>query len=95
MIQLHIYLDVLPGKEQALEQTYRNAYVPAIVVQDGFVSTALIKTMNAIRRYQIDIAFETEAQRLTWVASPEHQTSWPEVDALCHTVSWQGFDVIT
>ncbi|MBM3262291.1 MAG: antibiotic biosynthesis monooxygenase [candidate division Zixibacteria bacterium] len=94
MIQLHIYLDVEPGKEKALEETYRNAYVPAIVVQDGYVSTALIKSMNGMRRYQIDIAFETEEKRLHWVASKEHQEAWPSIDALCHTITWQGFDVI-
>jgi heme-degrading monooxygenase HmoA len=94
MIQLHIYLDALPGDEKALEQTYRTAYVPAITVQDGFVSTALLKASNAVRRYQIDIAFDSEEKRLKWVASREHQACWPKVEALCHTISWQGFEVI-
>lgn len=94
MIQLHIYLEAQPGKEHALEQAYREAYVPAITVQQGFVSTALLKTSTAVRQYQIDIAFTTEEKRLQWVASTEHQTAWPQIEALCNDITWQGFDVI-
>lgn len=94
MIQLHIYLDVAPGKEQALEEAYRKAYVPAITVQEGYVSATLLKSSSAMRRFQIDIAFETEEKRLKWVASKEHRTAWPKVDAQCHAISWQGFDVV-
>lgn len=94
MIQLHIYLETQPGKEHALEQVYREAYVPAITVQDGFVSTVLLKSSTAVRQYQIDIAFVTEEKRVHWVASKEHQTAWPRIEALCNDISWQGFAVI-
>ena len=94
MIQLHIYLEAQPGKEHALEQVYRDKYVPAIVVQDGFVSTVLLKSSAAVRRYQIDIAFAAETKRLTWVASREHQEAWPAVEAVCNSISWQGFEVV-
>lgn len=94
MIQLHMYLEAQPGKEHALEQTYREAYVPAISVQDGFVSTVLLKRSTAVWQYQVDIAFVTEEKRLNWVASTEHQAAWPKIAALCNDISWQGFEVI-
>ena len=94
MIELHIYAEPKPGCAEDLERAYREHYVPAIQVQEGFVSTALLKQMTAIGKYQIDISFETEEQRVAWVASQEHIAAWPKIQEILARCSWIGFDVV-
>jgi heme-degrading monooxygenase HmoA len=94
MIELHIALEPLPGSEADVEALYRAEYVPAISVQPGFLRATLLKKRDALREYEIDIAFESEALRLRWAASPEHQAAWPRLVALCGRISWTGFDTV-
>jgi len=92
MIELHIHLEPHAGREAELERAYWQYYVPAVSVQEGFRRTVLLKRRDAVREYQIDIAFDSEELRLQWVASPQHQEGWPPIQALCARVSWTGFD---
>ena len=92
MIELHIYLEPHDGKEAELETVYREEFAPAIQGQDGFQRTVLVKKRDALRGYQIDIAFDSEAQRLKWVESAEHTAIWPKIATLCQQISWCGFD---
>ena len=94
MIELHIFLEPLAGKENDLEAIYWKEYVPGIKIQKGFQRTTLLKKRDALREYQIQIAFDSEDLRLQWVASQEHATVWPKVAALCQRVSWTGFDTV-
>jgi heme-degrading monooxygenase HmoA len=94
MIELHICLEPYEGKEIEVERLYWKEYVPAIHIQQGFKRTTLIKKRDALREYQIDIAFDSEALRLRWVDSKEHQEVWPKVASLCARVSWSGFDTV-
>ena len=94
MIELHIYLEPLAGQESKLESLFREAFVPAISVQEGFRRVALLKVRDALRQYRIELAFESEALRLKWVASREHEASFPRIAALCQQVTWAGFDVV-
>ena len=94
MIELHIYLEPLAGEESTLESVFRDAFAPAISVQEGFRRVALLKVRDALRQYRIELAFESEALRLKWVASPEHQAAFPRIAALCQQVTWAGFDVV-
>ncbi len=93
MIELQINLEALPGKEEKLEKVFDTVFVPAISVQKGFKSVSLLKQSNTMRGYQIQLRFDTEEQRLAWVASDEHQKAFPKVAELCGMVSWLGFDV--
>jgi heme-degrading monooxygenase HmoA len=95
MIELHIYLEPFEGKEKALESLYLKDYVPGIEIQEGFLRTTLLKKRDALREYQIDIAFDTEDLRLKWVKSKEHQAIWPKMAALCQRASWAGFDTVS
>jgi len=94
MIELHIYLEPIEGKETELESLYWREYVPGISVQEGFQRTTLIKRRDALRQYQINIAFDTEELRLKWVDSKEHRQVWPKVASLCARISWIGFDTV-
>lgn len=94
MVTLHIYLTTRPDQGDALEELYRTVYVPAIMKQDGFRATALMRAYDSRTQYEIDIAFETEAQRQTWAESADHADTWPRIVALCTDVGAQGFDLL-
>jgi len=91
-VQLHIYIEAKPGKGPDLEKLYHSAYVPAIKVQDGFLSTRLLRQYDSNSKYEIDISFKTEKQRAAWAQSKEHQSAWPKVEELGAKITWQGFD---
>ena len=91
-VQLHIYIEVKPGRGPELEKLYHNAYVPAIKVQEGFLSTRLLRQYESNSKYEIDISFKTEKQRAAWAQSKEHQSAWPKVEELGAKITWQGFD---
>ena len=91
-VQLHIYIEVKPGKGPDLEKLYQTAYVPAIKVQDGFLSTRLLRNYDSDSKYEIDISFKTEKQRAAWAKSKEHQAAWPKVEEVGAKITWQGFD---
>ena len=95
MIELHIYLESHDGKEKDLEDLYLREYVTGIKIQEGFRRTTLLKKRDALREYQINIEFDSEALRLKWVNSKEHTEIWPKVTALCQRVFWAGFDTVT
>jgi heme-degrading monooxygenase HmoA len=94
MMTLRIRLRVLEGQGQALQDLYRDAYVPAIRVQPGFLRCELWQQHGDAERYEIAIYFQSEDLRLRWVASPEHTATWPRVEALCAEITWQGFESV-
>ncbi|UCF92300.1 MAG: antibiotic biosynthesis monooxygenase [Desulfobacterales bacterium] len=94
MIELHIYLEPHDGKAHELESLYWKAYVPGIQIQEGFQRTVLLKKRDALREYQINIAFDSEELRLKWVDSKEHTEIWPQMAALCQRIAWAGFDAV-
>ena len=91
-VQLHIYIEVKPGKGPDLEKLYHSAYVPAIKVQDGFLSTRLLRHYDSDSKYEIDISFKTEKQRAAWAKSKEHESAWPKIQEVGAKITWQGFD---
>jgi heme-degrading monooxygenase HmoA len=93
-VQLHIYIEVKPGKGPTLEELYQSAYVPAIEVQEGFLWSRLLRYYDSTRNYEIDISFETEKQRTAWAQSKEHQNAWPKIEAVGEKITWQGLDVL-
>ena len=93
-VQLHIYIEAKPGKGQDLEKLYHSAYVPAIKVQDGFLSTHLLRQYESVSKYEIDISFKTEKQRAAWAQSKEHQAAWPKIEEVGAKITWQGLDLL-
>ena len=91
-VQLHISIEVKPGKGPELEKIFQTAYIPAIKVQDGFLWTRLLRRYDSNSNYEIDISFSSEKQRAAWAQSKEHQSAWPRVEEVSAKISWQGFD---
>ena len=79
-IELHVDLDVDPAKEKNLVDTFHSVFQPVISRQPGFVSVKLLKA-PASGAHRLVISFETEEQRVRWVATADHQIVWPQMEA--------------
>lgn len=86
-IQLQCDLEVAPGQEQQMVAAFHNTFEPVIRKQPGFVDVKLLKLRHAVvgepptkATYKLLISFETEEQRLAWVATADHQRVWPAVE---------------
>src|SRR5690606_25931241 len=85
-----LQMDFIVPKEnaEAFEKMYYSIYVPAMTVQQGYISSKLLRLYpddlsTEIEgeptqfNYQIQISFDTEESRRKWVASEQHQIAWP------------------
>ena len=101
-----LQMDFIVTKEnsEAFEQMYHSIYVPAMLVQQGYLGSKLlrlypeniakeIQAEQTTYNYQIQINFDTEANRRKWVASPQHQIAWPAATSLAKEFKWRGYDV--
>jgi heme-degrading monooxygenase HmoA len=85
--QLHCDLQLDPAREKEMLENYRKVYRPTLIKQPGFVAVTLLKLRTEVQgkapagcRYRLNISFQTEEQRLKWVASDAHQKVWPSVE---------------
>jgi mannose-6-phosphate isomerase-like protein (cupin superfamily)/heme-degrading monooxygenase HmoA len=102
-----LQMDFVVDKDQAhaFEKMYYSIYVPAMTVQQGYLSSKLLRLFpDSIAReieaepttynYQIQISFDTEESRRKWVASDQHQIAWPSATALVKEFKWRGYEVM-
>ena len=90
MISLHVYLKPKSGMATTLESAIKNRWIDAMQVQDGFISAATVtpysdeelKNLEAASPshvYEVISFWQTEEQRLAWVARPIHDEVFEEV----------------
>lgn len=102
-----LQMDFIVPKEnaEAFEKMYYSIYVPAMTVQQGYLSSKLLrlfsedvaKTIQAEPtnyNYQIQISFDTEENRRKWVGSEQHKIAWPAASGLAKEFKWRGYDVM-
>ena len=102
-----LQMDFVVTKEnsEAFEKMYSSIYVPAMVVQKGYLGSKLLrlfpeevaKSIQAeptTYNYQIQISFDTEEHRKQWVASGQHQIAWPAAERLAKEFKWRGYEVM-
>ncbi|WP_318311730.1 cupin domain-containing protein [Flagellimonas crocea] len=102
-----LQMDFVVDREnaEAFEKMYYSIYVPAMVVQDGYLSSKLLRLFPddlakeiqaepTTYNYQIQISFDTEENRRNWVASDQHQIAWPAASGLAKEFKWRGYDVM-
>jgi mannose-6-phosphate isomerase-like protein (cupin superfamily)/heme-degrading monooxygenase HmoA len=102
-----LQMDFVVQKEnaEAFEKMYYSMYVPAMTVQNGYLSSKLlrlypenvskeIKAEPTSFNYQIQISFDSEENRRKWVASSQHQIAWPAASGLAKEFKWRGYDVM-
>lgn len=90
---------------EAFEKMYYSIYVPAMTVQEGYISSKLlrlypndlagrIQAEPSTYNYQIQISFDTEENRMKWVNSDQHQIAWPAASGIAEKYKWRGYDVM-
>lgn len=102
-----LQMDFIVTKEnaEAFEKMYTSIYVPVMTVQQGYLESKLLRLYpeNVAKEieaeattynYQIQISFDTEANRRKWVASAQHQIAWPAATSLAKSYKWRGYDVM-
>tara|TARA_B100000700_G_C14579118_1_gene639326 strand:+ start:184 stop:504 length:321 start_codon:yes stop_codon:yes gene_type:complete len=97
---LQIYFEVKDEKAEAFEQMYRDVYIPAMQVQEGYLGSRLLKAFASgdgedapTLNYQMMLNFDTEENRQKWVASDEHQVAFPKAQELSESWDAQRFYV--
>jgi heme-degrading monooxygenase HmoA len=95
MFVLHVDLQVKPGSEEKLEQTYVETFQPAISKQEGFRAVNLLRSREEPKNYVLSIAFEDQALQQKWVATDLHQKVWPLIESLCASYSLRRYDAVT
>ena len=90
MISLHVYLKPKSGMEKTLESAIKDRWIDAMQVQDGFISAATVtpysdeeleklEAISPSHVYEVISFWQTEEQRLAWVARPIHDEVFEEV----------------
>ncbi|MFD2200078.1 cupin domain-containing protein [Shivajiella indica] len=103
VLQMEFVVDKENAK--AFEEMYYSIYVPAMVVQQGYLGSKLLRLFpeNLSKEiqaeptsynYQIMIYFDTEENRRKWVASKQHDIAWPAASGLAKEFKWKGYDVM-
>jgi antibiotic biosynthesis monooxygenase (ABM) superfamily enzyme len=104
MMLLQIYFEVDHANAADFEAMYTEVYIPALRKQAGYIRSALLRVFpeglaNEIDaapttyNYQMELVFDTEANRRRWVDSPDHKAAWPKAAALARAVSHRGYDI--
>lgn len=94
MFVLHVELKVKARGQQALEQTYRDVFIPAISHQSGFRSAYLLRPVEDGADYRLTLAFDDQSQQQAWVATDIHQQVWPQVEGCCQGFSAIGYNTV-
>lgn len=92
-MELHIWLTAKDGQSAALEETFAKVFYPAVSSMPGFRS-ALLMRKPATDRYTVRLSFDTEEQRMAWVASAKHQRAWPALSSHAAETDFDGFAVV-
>ena len=105
MMLLQIYFAIEADRTDDFETMYAEVYVPALRVQQGYMRsdllrlfppdvTAEIKAVPTEYNYQMELVFDTEANRRLWAASPEHVTAWDAASGMASQVAWRAYDMV-
>ena len=86
-IRLYVEMDVAPGREREMLDTFHTMFVPEAVKHSGYIRVKMLKrrailqgTAPAHHNYRFELEFESEALRQKWIASAGHQRVWPLVE---------------
>ena len=86
-VRLYVEMDIAPGREREMLDTFHNVFVPEAVKHEGYIRVKMLKrrtiiqgTSPANHNYRFELEFESEELRQKWIASPEHQRVWPPVE---------------
>ena len=86
-IRLYVEMDIAPGREKEMLDTFHNSFVPEGVKHEGYIRVKMLKrrtiiqgTAPANHNFRFELEFESEELRQKWIASAGHQRVWPPVE---------------
>jgi hypothetical protein len=95
MIQVHVDLNVAPGKEQEMVRYFETVFRPAASKFQGYRDVCLLKlhgvpvgTAPAGMQYRFAITYDNEDLRQKWVASDIHQEVWGRMEKMLASSSY-------
>ncbi len=96
---------VMDEQETAFREMYGDLYAPLLARQRGYLGSSLSRSYPTA--YQAELGgtdhglnllmtldFASEADRLAWVASPEHERAWTAATGLSSAQAYGGYDVL-
>jgi heme-degrading monooxygenase HmoA len=92
-MELHIWMTAKSGRAEQLETTFAEVFYPAVSSMPGFRS-ALLMRKPGTSEFTLRLSFDTEEQRVEWVASDKHQQAWPALSAHSRETRYDGFAVV-
>lgn len=92
-VELHIWMTAKSGHASDLEKTFAEVFYPAVSSMPGF-RVALLMRKPGTDEYTVRLSFDTEEQRMHWVASDKHQQAWPALASHSAKTDYDGFAVI-
>ena len=92
-VELHIWMTAKDGRAEQVETTFEEVFYPAVSSMPGFRS-ALLMRKPATSEFTLRLSFDTEEQRMEWVASDKHQQAWPALSAHSQQTRYDGFAVV-
>jgi heme-degrading monooxygenase HmoA len=105
MINLQIKYVVSSANVSAFETMIGTIYSQALAKQQGFAGYRLLREYSEEERRKIDassdgynfileLIFESEALRIKWVESPEHDPAFEQAKTLAHPITHNGYHVV-
>jgi hypothetical protein len=86
-IRLYVEMDIAPGREKEMLDTFHNSFVPEAVKHEGYIRVKILKRRTIIQgtppanhNFRFELEFESEELRQKWIASAGHQRVWPPVE---------------
>jgi hypothetical protein len=86
-IRLYVEMDVPPGREREMLDTFHNVFVPEAVKHEGYIRVKMLKRRTVLQgtapsnhNFRFELEFESEELRQRWIASAGHQRVWPTVE---------------
>ena len=92
-MELHIWMTAKSGHAEALAKTFADEFYPAVSSMAGFRS-ALLLHKPGTDEFTVRLSFDTEEQRMAWVASDKHQRAWPALASHSMKTDYDGFAVV-
>ncbi len=106
MVTLQMKFIVAPENHTVFEEMVAEIYAPTLARQDGFVNHRLLRQWSEDARiaiaatagdrydYTLEFTFETEAQRITWAASRDHDVAFAAADRVAEAIVHNGYDLV-
>lgn len=92
-IRLYVEMDVAPGREREMLETFHTVFVPEAVKHEGYIRVKMLKRRAVLQgvappnhNYRFELEFESEELRQKWIASAGHQRVWPPVESTMTTL---------